>query len=117
MQFSSILTSIALASVMMLSPSLSAKAQNTDTARLDDVVLDMDQSYKVRDRKRMAQLLPTLRGHALEPWAAALARTLPTTAAHGGSSTHRERPLQAQVLGRDPFRRARPASGHRAAAP
>lgn len=70
MQFSSILTSIALASVMMLSPSLSAKAQNTDTARLDDVVLDMAQAYKVRDRKRMAQLLPTLRGHALEPWAA-----------------------------------------------
>lgn len=70
MQFSSILTSIALVSAIMLSPSLSAKAQNNDFARLDDAVLDMAQAYKVRDRKRMTQLLSTLRGHPLEPWAA-----------------------------------------------
>ena len=70
MQFLVSLTSIALVGVLTFSPSLSAKAQNTDTTRLDDAVLDMAQASKIRDRKRMAQLLPTLRGHPLEPWAA-----------------------------------------------
>jgi soluble lytic murein transglycosylase len=70
MQFSTILTSIVLAGVIMFSPSLSAKAQNTDFSRLDETVLDMAQAYKIRDKKRMAQLLPSLRGHPLEPWAA-----------------------------------------------
>jgi soluble lytic murein transglycosylase len=70
MQFSTILTSIALAGVAMLSPSLSAKAQSADSSRLDDTVLDMAQAYKMRDKQRMAQLLPSLRGHPLEPWAA-----------------------------------------------
>jgi soluble lytic murein transglycosylase len=70
MQFSTILTSIALAGVAMLSPTLSAKAQSGDFARFDDTVLDMAQAYKIRDKKRMDQLLPTLRGHPLEPWAA-----------------------------------------------
>ena len=70
MQFLVSLTSIALVGVLTFSPSLSAKAQNTDTTRLDEAVLDMAQASKVRDRKRMAQLLPSLRGHLLEPWAA-----------------------------------------------
>ena len=70
MQFLSILTSIALASAVMLSPSLAAKAQNTDTSRLDDVVLDMAQAYKQRDRRRLTALLPQVRGYVLEPWGA-----------------------------------------------
>ncbi len=70
MQFLVSLTSIALVGVLTFSPSLSAKAQTTDTTRLDEAVLDMAQAAKIRDRKRMAQLLPALRGHPLEPWAA-----------------------------------------------
>ncbi|MEN9436525.1 MAG: hypothetical protein RIR09_1180 [Pseudomonadota bacterium] len=70
MQFSTILTSIALAGATMLSPSLFAKAQSEDFTRLDDTVLDMAQAYKMRDKVRMGQLLPALRGHPLEPWTA-----------------------------------------------
>ncbi|MES2785651.1 MAG: transglycosylase SLT domain-containing protein [Pseudomonadota bacterium] len=43
-----------------------AQAQN----RGDDVILEMNQAYQKRDRARLAQLLPSARGHALEPWAA-----------------------------------------------
>ncbi len=40
-----------------------------ETTRADELALDMAQAYKARDRKRLAQLLPQLKGHALEPWA------------------------------------------------
>ena len=36
----------------------------------DSVLLDMNQAYKRGDRKKLSQLLPQARGHALEPWAA-----------------------------------------------
>jgi soluble lytic murein transglycosylase len=36
----------------------------------DDIILDMHQAYKQGNRQRLTQLLPTVRGHALEPYAA-----------------------------------------------
>ena len=52
---------------------LPASAQNTQTAlttRADEVVLEMNQAFRRGDKKRLAALLPQVRGHALEPWAA-----------------------------------------------
>ena len=43
-----------------------AQAQN----RADDALLEMQQAFRKGDRKKLEQLLPTVRGHALEPWAA-----------------------------------------------
>ena len=51
-------------------PSYAARAQTTDLARNDQVVLDMAQAYKTGDRKQLAQLLPLAKGSPLEPWAA-----------------------------------------------
>ena len=70
MQFSAILTSIALLGALNVSTPAPAYAQNKDTSRADGVVLEMAQLYKQRDRKRLTALLPQVRGHALEPWAA-----------------------------------------------
>jgi len=36
----------------------------------DEAVLDMAQAFRLGDRKKLTSLLPQLRGHALEPWAA-----------------------------------------------
>jgi soluble lytic murein transglycosylase len=36
----------------------------------DDLILDMHQAAKRGDKRKLAQLLPQVRGHALEPWAA-----------------------------------------------
>ncbi|MEO7105141.1 MAG: transglycosylase SLT domain-containing protein [Rhodoferax sp.] len=70
MQFSAILTSIALFCAVTVTPSAPAYAQNRDSSRADNIVLEMAQSYKARDRKRLIALLPQVRGNALEPWAA-----------------------------------------------
>ena len=70
MQFSAILTSIALWGSIAVSIPAPAYAQTKDTSRADGVVLEMAQLYKQRDRKRLSALLPQVRGHALEPWAA-----------------------------------------------
>nr|WP_315489265.1 transglycosylase SLT domain-containing protein [uncultured Rhodoferax sp.] len=70
MQFSAILTSIALAGAITVSTFAPAYAQSRDLSRADAVLLDMSQSYKSRDRKRLISLLPQVRGHVLEPWAA-----------------------------------------------
>jgi len=43
-----------------------AQAQN----RADDAVLEMQKAFRKGDSKKLEQLLPTVRGHALEPWAA-----------------------------------------------
>ncbi|CAN5553395.1 lytic transglycosylase domain-containing protein [soil metagenome] len=59
-----ILTSI----VLLLSWPLHAAAQAS--AKGDDTILDMAQAYKQGDRKKLALLLPQVRSHALEPWAA-----------------------------------------------
>ncbi len=70
MQFSAILTSIALFGATTVSTFSPAYAQNRDISRADSAVMDMAQSYKSRDRKRLISLLPQVRGHVLEPWAA-----------------------------------------------
>jgi soluble lytic murein transglycosylase len=70
MQFSAILTSIALLGAMLSATFTTANAQGRDNARADAVISDMAQAYKQRDRKRLGQLLPLVRGHVLEPWAA-----------------------------------------------
>ncbi|MFZ3129000.1 MAG: lytic transglycosylase domain-containing protein, partial [Rhodoferax sp.] len=70
MQFSAILTSIALLGTLMSSTLVPAYAQGRDTTRADETILDMAQAYKVRDRKHLTALLPQARGHVLEPWAA-----------------------------------------------
>jgi soluble lytic murein transglycosylase len=36
----------------------------------DDVILEMQQAFRQANRAKLAQLLPSARGHALEPWAA-----------------------------------------------
>ncbi|MES2999159.1 MAG: transglycosylase SLT domain-containing protein [Pseudomonadota bacterium] len=38
--------------------------------RGDDLILEMNQAYRQGNRARLAQMLPLVRGHALEPWAA-----------------------------------------------
>ncbi len=43
-----------------------AQAQN----RADDALLEMQKAFRKGDSKKLEQLLPTVRGHALEPWAA-----------------------------------------------
>ncbi len=36
----------------------------------DDLMLEMNQAFRQGNRQKLAQLLPQVRGHALEPWAA-----------------------------------------------
>src|SRR5690348_12872239 len=38
--------------------------------RGDDTILEMAQAFRRNDKARLAQLLPAVRGHALEPWGA-----------------------------------------------
>ncbi|MBL8336694.1 MAG: lytic transglycosylase domain-containing protein, partial [Rhodoferax sp.] len=68
MQFASILTSIALCLALVLGPSGRSQAQVRDSARGDEAALEMAEAFKKADRKRLAALLPQLRGHLLEPW-------------------------------------------------
>jgi len=70
MQFSAILTSIALVLTLGAAPASTAMAQSKETARADDTILEMADAFKKADRKRLAALLPQVRGHTLEPWAA-----------------------------------------------
>ena len=63
------LTAFALLGALCL-PAPQAHAQGRDSSWADDSIQEMAQAYKARDRKRMAQLLPQLRGYVLEPWAA-----------------------------------------------
>ena len=70
MQFSAILTSIALAGAALGVTAAPAQAQSQPPLRADATVVDMAQAYKQRDRKRLSSLLSQARGHPLEPWAA-----------------------------------------------
>ncbi len=70
MQFSAILTPLALAACVFL-PALSPVcAQGRDSSHYDEAIGDMAQAYKARDHKRLASLLPQVRGYILEPWGA-----------------------------------------------
>ena len=60
-----ILTPLVAAAVLAAGAPL-VQAQN----RGDDTLLEMQQAFRKGDRKKLEQLLPAVRGHALEPWAA-----------------------------------------------
>ena len=74
MQFRAILTSIAVLGGL-LGPG-GARAQGLEGAspraatRADDTIVEMHQAFRKGDRKRLSALLPSARGHLLEPWAA-----------------------------------------------
>jgi soluble lytic murein transglycosylase len=70
MQFSAILTSLALLGTTILPLNSTVYAQGRDNAYFDDTITEMAQAYKNRDRKRLTNLLPQVRGYILEPWAA-----------------------------------------------
>ena len=63
----------ALAALTSTLGALHATAQGsapTGPGRTDDTVMEMSQAFKRGDKARLAALLPQLRGHLLEPWAA-----------------------------------------------
>ncbi len=72
MQLPSILTSIALLSALgLLAPSpVSAQSRAAGAARADASILEMSQAFAKGNTRRLSELLPQVRGHALEPWAA-----------------------------------------------
>jgi soluble lytic murein transglycosylase len=65
MYLSKILTPV-LISAVLLGLAGPVGAQNAG----DDVLLEISQAFKKGDRKKLAQSLPVVRGHVLEPWAA-----------------------------------------------
>ena len=72
MQFHSILTSIALTlclSWAALSPVQAKPARETKVGS-DALLVEMNHAFKKGDGKRLSSLLPQLRGHLTEPWAA-----------------------------------------------
>ncbi|MFZ4480334.1 MAG: transglycosylase SLT domain-containing protein [Rhodoferax sp.] len=72
MRFQPILTSIALAVclVLIVTPDGHAQTSASDRSPSDDLMLEMNQAFKKGNGKRLTALLPQLRGHLLEPWAA-----------------------------------------------
>jgi soluble lytic murein transglycosylase len=72
MQFSTILTSIALLGVLTLSANTPAQAQAMagNPVASDANILEMNQAFKKGNSRRLSELLPLARGHTLEPWAA-----------------------------------------------
>ncbi len=65
MKFRTILTLITLSGALV---SLTGGAQAASTP--DEVLLEMNQAFKNGNTRRLAELLPSARGHVLEPWAA-----------------------------------------------
>jgi soluble lytic murein transglycosylase len=62
-----------LATAMGTLLAVPALAQNTPAtvlSRTDDLVVDMGQAFRRGDKARLTALLPQVRGHPLEPWAA-----------------------------------------------
>ena len=55
-----------LMAVLLVGSLVPAQAQTTG----DDVLLEMQQAFRKRDKNKLTQLLPAARGHVLEPWAA-----------------------------------------------
>jgi soluble lytic murein transglycosylase len=70
MQFSAILTPLALTACVFFTSLSPACAQGRDSSRYDEAITEMAQAYKARDRKRLTSLLPQVRGYLLEPWGA-----------------------------------------------
>ena len=68
MQVPAILTSFTLALGIVFAGSACSQTKSDPAA--DNAVVDINQAFKRGDRKRVAALLPQVRGHILEPWAA-----------------------------------------------
>lgn len=66
MQFLRAILTPLVAATMLAGAAPLVQAQN----RGDDTLLEMQQAFRKGDRKKLEQLLPAARGHALEPWAA-----------------------------------------------
>ncbi len=70
MQFTHILTSIALlGSLGLLAPSHAQTADISQTAA-DDALVEMSQAFRRGNSQRLTELLPRAQGHVLQPWAA-----------------------------------------------
>src|SRR6476469_7506481 len=67
--FSAVATSF-LAAAAYLSPVLAQSPAPSANAAGDNLILEMNQAFRRSDRKRLSMLLPQVRCHALEPWAA-----------------------------------------------
>src|SRR4051812_17725622 len=50
--------------------SMTTACQAQTPPKTDDLILEMHQAQRQGNRQKLAQLLPSVRGHALEPWAA-----------------------------------------------
>ena len=50
--------------------SMTAACQAQTPPKTDDLILEMHQAQRQGNRQKLAQLLPAVRGHGLEPWAA-----------------------------------------------
>jgi soluble lytic murein transglycosylase len=60
----------ALTSSFFTVPAVAQTTVATALTRADETVLAMGQAFRRGDKARLANLLPQVRGHALEPWAA-----------------------------------------------
>ena len=69
MQLTQILTSLG-AAVLIFSFNFSAWGQTVPSSKADDLILEMNQAFKKNDKAALSKLLPKVKGHALEPWAA-----------------------------------------------
>lgn len=70
MQFHAILTSIALPLCLLLTAIAPVQAQPAAKVKGDEVILEMSHAFKNGNSKRLTALLPQVRDHLLEPWAA-----------------------------------------------
>ena len=70
MQFSAILTSLALAASLLMPAATPVYAQGRTNDHFDSIIADMEQAYRARDRQRLSALRPQVEGYILEPWAA-----------------------------------------------
>jgi soluble lytic murein transglycosylase len=72
MQFRTILTLIAGLALGALCNAAQSQpvADARGASRSDSALLEMQQAFSKGERKRLSALLPQVRGHALEPWAA-----------------------------------------------
>ncbi|KQP13618.1 lytic transglycosylase domain-containing protein [Pseudorhodoferax sp. Leaf267] len=68
MQVRAILTSITFA--LGLAQPVTSSAQNRPDPQADALIVEMQQAFRRSDKLRLATLLPQVRGHGLEPWAA-----------------------------------------------
>ncbi len=60
----------AAVSTLFAAPGLAQTMPSVVLTRADDTVLEMGQAFRRGDKARLTALLPQVRGHALEPWAA-----------------------------------------------